>query len=119
MSNGSFTIQGQQNNITPGPVNIGPFSVQCSAESYIQPIPLTAGTNTFTIPTTPKFSGVFLLTPLASGHTSIKYGGAAATIFVTPTSGISLITFDPNNYPASIVVTTVGNATSPSFLQFF
>lgn len=120
-SNGSFTIQGQQNNLQTGPLNIGPFVVQCSPASYVQPIPLIAATNTFTLPASPQFFGAFILTPqdLSAGHTSIEWTLDGGATHINPTFGIGLIVFDPNNYPASIIVTTVGNATTASALQLF
>jgi len=113
---GNLTVQGIQ--LLP---NTQKFTVAqtipFSNQSYNQPIPLAAGTNTYSVPT--GFNGVIFIPALANGFTAVSWGASAGTVnHISPTL-TSIWTFDPAAYPTNVVITTVTTATAYSFLQFF
>lgn len=118
MSNGSFTVQGQQNNLAQGTVNIGPLVAQCSPYAEIFTIATAAGTYTVDPPS--NAVGAMLICPNSGGPASIKWGPSTALQYVNPTGGFAIWQFDPNNFPSAIDVVTTGASTSNSaVLQIF
>lgn len=117
MSNGYFTVQGQQNNLPLGNVNIGPLIAQCSPVSEIIALPLAPGT--VTTPAPSGAAGALLVCPPSGGPATIEWGAVSASINFVATTGFAIWSFDASNYPADIVVKTTATATEITTLQFF